>query len=190
MKRLIVCLPILLVFVFHAPVYAKKSTTGSALSLKFQGERYQHRWSSKTLHEFTPKGQKDLEAWTDMVSIVHYPKVTNGGQLAKIANAVLDTYKKNSGHVIKTFSIPRTARSEAEHMIVVVMGGNGYLEAVFARIKMHEGIGTGLIYSHRIYAQKAGDAMSAWLKKRGASVEKNLVKLRSFPSRVALRATS
>jgi hypothetical protein len=38
-----------------------------------------------------------------------------------------------------------------------------------------------VIYSHRIYGTKAGNEMSAWLKKNGPTTENNLMKWDALP---------
>ena len=69
----------------------------------------------------------------------------------------------------------------AEHLIVVSFSRPEYIEAVFARFRMHDGVGTALIYSHRVYGKKAGKEMSAWLEKNGPATEKHLMKWDAMP---------
>jgi hypothetical protein len=142
---------------------------------------YFHRYTKGDLHEFTPKGQDDLKKWTDMVTINYYSNATDGEALASAANTVLQNYKTNKAMVLKTSSVPRTPDKPAEHLIVVLFPRPEFIEAVFARFRMHEGVGTSVVYSHRIYGAKAGDPMSAWLKKNGPTVEKNLMSWNAMP---------
>lgn len=88
----------------------------------------------------------------------------------------LRTYKANKAVVVKTDSIPRSKLKPAEHLIVVTFGRPEFIEVVFARFRMHDGVGTAVIYSHRVYGKKVGDEMSAWLKKNGPATEMNLMK--------------
>jgi len=141
----------------------------------FKGLPYFDRWSENNQHEFTPQGQEDLDKWTDMVTINVYPDAKDGDALAGKANAVLENYKNHNGMVLKTNSIPRTPDHPAEHFISVVFGRPSFIEVAFARFKLVDGIGRSIVYSHRIYGEKVGDQMSAWLASNGAEVEKTLM---------------
>jgi hypothetical protein len=83
----------------------------------FRGAAYWHRWSNNDQHEFTPRGQEDLQKWADMVTINLYPDARDGDVLAATANAVLENYKKHQAMVLKTDSVPRTPDRPAEHYI-------------------------------------------------------------------------
>ncbi len=160
------------------------------VTLDFSGQTYRLRWSSKHQHEFTPAGQDDLSRWSDMVTINTYPGVSDGEGLAEVANRVLGTYKQNNAVVVRTSSVPRTADRPAEHLIVVLFPTRDSIEAVFARLRLADGRGTALIYSHRLYGQKAGVAMEAWLKANGPSVERRLMALQEIPSHRLLEPSS
>jgi hypothetical protein len=162
----------------------------SPVALKFADQTYLLRWSLKHQHEFTPVGQEDLNRWTDMVTINTYPGVSDGEGLADVANRVLGNYKRNKAMVLRTDSIPRTAVRPAEHLIVVLFPVRDYIEAVFARLRMADGRGTAVIYSHRLYGRKAGDAMAAWLKANGTTVERRLMALQEVPSHRILEPAS
>lgn len=152
----------------------------------FRGENYFHRWSKNDQHEFTPEKQEDLERWSDMMTVNGYPTVKDGDGLAATANAVLENYKKHEAKVLKTSSVPRTADRPAEHLIAVVFGRPKFIEVAFARFKLVDGNGFSFVYSHRIYGEKVGDQMSAWLGANGEAVEKALMEWSSPPS-AALR---
>jgi hypothetical protein len=154
---------------------SSNSGAAPAAAFSFANTNYFHRFSQGDMHEYTPAAQENLETWRDMVTIHFYRKVKDGETLAATANTVLSNYKAAKGMVLKTSSVPKTASKAAEHLIVVVFGRPNYIEVAFARFQMQNGIGTAAIYSHRIYGQKAGDAMSAWLKKNGPATEKNLM---------------
>lgn len=150
---------------------------------KFRGVEYFHRWSKDDQHEFTPRGQEDLERWADMITINRVRSVVNGEGLAGIANAVLETYKSNRAIVLRTDSVPRTADKPAEYLIAVLFPRPDFIEAVFARFKIVSGIGTCAIYSHREYGKEIGDRMSAWLKTNGPTTEKALMAWEEIPLR-------
>ena len=149
--------------------------------LSFAGVKYFHRYTNEDQYEYTPDGQEDLKTWTDMVTILFYRQAKDGNGLAATANAVLENYKANKAVVVKTDSVPRTKDKPAEHFIAVIFGRPEFIEVAFTRFRMHEGMGSAVVYSHRIYAQKAGDAMSAWLQKNGPLIERNLMTWAEIP---------
>ena len=143
--------------------------------------KYFHRFTKDDQHEYTPDGQDDLKAWKDMVTINYYPKAKDGEALAATAEAVLRNYKANKARIFRTDSVPRTKDKPAEHLIVAIFGRAEFFEVTFARFKIHDGVGTAVIYSHRVYGEKVGDEMSEWLEKNGPTTEKNLMKWDAMP---------
>jgi len=152
----------------------------------FGGVGYLHRWSMNGQHEFTPEGQEDLEKWSDMITMNVYPDAHDGEALAVKANAVLENYKSHKGMVLKTSSVPRTPDRPAEHFVAVVFGRPNFIEVAFARLKLVDGVGCSIVYSHRIYGEKIGDQMSAWLNKNGPEMEKALMEWNDMPSPASL----
>ncbi len=149
--------------------------------LTFAGVKYLHRFSKDDLHEYTPDGQEDLNKFKDMFTINYYPNAKDGDGLASMANGTLENYKAAKAMVLKTNSTPRTTDKPAEHLIAVLFPQPTFIEAAFARFRMHKGVGTSVVYSHRIYG-KAGNAMSDWLKKNGADIEKKLMAWNGMPA--------
>lgn len=162
-------------------IMAPQRTEKAKPILTFGQQTYIHRYSKGNLHEFTPKAQSNLKKWTDMVSINDYPDAKDGGGLAGKANAVLENYKAAKAVVVRTDSKPRTDKKPAEHLIVVLFPQPDFIEAAFARFVMNNGVGASVVYSHRIYGKKAGDAMSKWLLANGEKTEKELMALPSVP---------
>lgn len=152
----------------------------------FEGVGYLHRWSMNNQHEFTPEGQEDLEKWSDMITVNVYPDAHDGDALAAKANAVLENYKSHNGRVLRTNSIPRTPDRPAEHFIAVVFGRPNFIEVAFARFKLVDGTGCSIVYSHRIYGEKVGDQMSAWLDHHGSKIERTLMEWNNMPSPASL----
>lgn len=184
MKYLISLVFVALIFAQNAagelsPQGAPQKSTMAGFS--FGTVKYFHRYTTADQHEFTPAGQEDLKAWTDMVTVLFYRNVRDGEGLAATASAVLENYKANRAVVVRTDSVPRTAAKPAEHLAVVTFGRPEFIEAVFARFKISDGIGTAVIYSHRIYGNKVGDSMSAWLKANGPATEKTLMTWDAMP---------
>ncbi len=167
--------------VFFTQTSLPQSTVKQAAAFSLADVQYFHRYTKDDQHEYTPDGQADLQAWTDMVTINFYRKAKDGAALAATANAVLETYKANRAVVVKTNSVPRTKAKPAEHLIVVTFGRPEFIEAAFARFRMHNGVGSAVIYSHRVYGKKAENEMSAWLAKNGLATEKNLMTWNAMP---------
>ena len=119
-----------------------------------------------------------------MITLNVYPDPHDGDALAAKANAVLENSKSPQGMVLKTSSLPRTSYRPAEHFIAVVFGRPNFIEASFARFKLVDGNGCLIVYSHRIYGEKIGDLMSAWLNINGPVIEKALMEWTDMPSPV------
>jgi len=141
----------------------------------FKGVEYFHRWSKDEQHEFTPAKQEDLEHWSDMITINGYPDVEDGDELAEAANVVVGNYERAGAKILRTTSVPRTAARPAEHFVSAFFTRPDFAEAAFARFKIVDGTGHSFVYSHRVYGEKAGDEMKAWLSANGAAVEKALM---------------
>ena len=167
----------------HASLAASPS---SKPAFTFRDTAYFHRWSQSTQHEFTPDKQSDLQAWTDMVTINVYPDAKDGEALAARANAVLENYKSAKAMVLNTRSVPRTADRAAEHFVAVVFPRPTFIEVAFTRLKLVDGVGCSVVYSHRIYGEKAGDTMSSWLRANGPGAEKALMEWNSLGAAVTL----
>ncbi len=172
------------------PLDAQQTRTGAAAAkpaFVFAGTDYFHRWSQNDQHEFTPENQENLDKWADMITINVYQSAHDGDALAAKANAVLENYKTHNGRVLRTDSVPRTADRPAEHFIAVVFGRPNFIEAAFARFKLVNGVGCSIVYSHRVYGEKVGDPMSAWLNDNGPKMEKMLMDWNNVPSPASLR---
>jgi hypothetical protein len=151
-------------------------------AFNFKNIDYYHRWSQKDQHEYTPAQQEDLEKWTDMFTVDGYTDVRDGDALAARANAVLGNYKAHQAMVLRTNSVPRTADRPAEHFVAVAFSRPNSIEVAFARFRLSGGKGYALVYSHRIYGEKVGEAMSAWLKENAPATEKALMEWNSIPT--------
>src|SRR3954471_4417507 len=139
---------ILLLIVSAATTLSSKEDRSA---FAFQKVDYFQRWSQGTQHEFTPAKQEDLDHWTDMITINDYPGVDDGEKMAGAANAVLGNYKRASGKILKTSSVPASDHRPAEHFIAVGFTRPDFAEAAFARLKLIDGEGHSFVYSHRLY---------------------------------------
>jgi hypothetical protein len=69
----------------------------------------------------------------------------------------------------------------------VVFGRPNFIEVAFARFKLVDGAGCSIVYSHRIYGEKIGDKMSAWLNDNAPKIERTLMEWNNIPSPASLR---
>ena len=165
----------------------RAAATAARPAFVFGSVGYLHQWSQNDQHEFTPEGQEDLQKWSDMITMNLYPSAHDGDALSAKANAVLENYKGHQGMVLRTSSVPRTPDQPAEHFIAVVFGRSNFIEVAFARFKLVDGAGCSIVYSHRIYGEKVGDQMNAWLNENGAKTERMLMEWNNIPSPASLR---
>lgn len=147
----------------------------------FNGTEYHFRWSQGGQFEFTPSGQENLDAWTDMLTIWDYRDVNDGESLAQVANRTLGRYRESNGVIVHTRSVPKTDRKPAEHFVAAVLGNQTLLEFVAARFLLQEGRGASVIYSHRIYGTRLGKQMNAWMAENGAAAEDQVMSLDARP---------
>lgn len=154
---------------------ARTISAGKPPSVTFRGAEYTLRWNEGRQYEFTPAGQEDLEAWTDMLTLNLYPKATTGEDLATVANGVLGRYQGINGKVVRTNSVPATPKTPAEHFIAAVLPSPKFLEFAAARFVLIGKDAGSVVYSHRVYGSAAGQPMSAWMGSHGPDVEKSLM---------------
>jgi hypothetical protein len=153
----------------------------------FDGQSFVHRWSKNNQNEFTPEKQADLDKWEEMITVNLYPNVTNGDQLAALANGILASYQKN-GKIIRTDSKPLTQQAEAEHLLVAILGAPGVIETAFARVMLVDGVGISVIYARRGYGEKAAETIGGWLQSHGPAKEGQLMAWKNFPRPASLTA--
>lgn len=165
----------------YVSAFLPQGTEKNAAAFTFADISYFHRYTINDQHEYTPTGQADLNAWADMVTINWYRKAKNGEALAAVANGVLGNYKAYQGTVVRTNSVPRTKDKPAEHLIVVAFRKPTFTEVAFARFKMHGGIGSAVVYSHRVYGKNAWEETNKWLVKNGPGLEKTLMAWNAMP---------
>ncbi|MCZ8181875.1 MAG: hypothetical protein O9322_02810 [Beijerinckiaceae bacterium] len=147
--------------------------------LTFDGRTFLFRFAKNGLHEFTPEPETDLHGFTNMLTVNVLKTVTDPEALARMANGVV-ARSQQLGRIMKTASKPAKPGSPAEHLIVAVLGQPKFLEAAFTRVFLLGGCGFAMVYSYRIYQEKAGPAMAEWLNANGNRLEANLVKWNDF----------
>lgn len=138
--------------------------------LVLAGAAYEHRWSKDGQNEYTPPGQEDLARWQDMLTLIVRPDVGEGEALAGLANGVLANYE-GAGVIVRTDSRPAAPGQPAEHLIVAMLGGGPLVEAAFARLLLHEGVGLMVVRSRRAYGESAATEIGAWVRDNGPAAE-------------------
>jgi hypothetical protein len=186
-KPLLCLLAALSVAIVAGASASEPAKAAPASKLSFGGFEYVHRWSKQGQNEFTPPNQPDLKAWKDMVTIVVNDSVTNGDQLADLANGVAGNYSQ-VGQIVRTDSKARGVGYEAEHFIAAMLHGPGLTEAVFARVMMVEGKGVVVVYSHRDYGQHSSVTIGTWMDRNGEATERALRSWTGLPKLAQLRA--
>ena len=171
-----VSLAVLLLILPLAPSAAPAPRGGDAIApVTFHGTTFHYRWSELGQFEFTPAGQEDLDAWTEMVTIWVYPTITDADALAAQANAVLGKYEPSGGQVIRTNSLPRTDAKPAEHFIAGVLTARQrdrrIHEFVATRFLMIGGHGAAIIYSRRAYGDDGMQSLGQWISANGQGLE-------------------
>jgi hypothetical protein len=176
----------------HAAVTTKiagdtPAATAAKPAFVFGGVGYLHRFSMNDQHEFAPEGQEALAKWSDMIAITVYPNAHDSDALAVAFAIFQQGVRIYKGRVLRTNSVPRTPDQPAEHFIEVVFERPNFIEVGFARFKMVADVGCSIAYSHRIYGEKVGDQMNAWLKDNGPKMERTLMEWNDIPSLGSLR---
>jgi hypothetical protein len=166
--------------------FAHAQVKSPASTLRLGGLEYIHRWSKAGQNEYTPQGQNDLNRWEQMVTLNVHPQVTNGEQLADLANRILSRYQQ-AGTILRTTSRPQTPQRPAEHLIVAILRRQDLREAAFARLLLVEGVGVVVVVSRRAYGAKAHATTAAWLQANGEATERTLMSWNGLPSLSALQ---
>jgi hypothetical protein len=152
-----------------------------AITLRFSGVEYFHRWAKNGQHAFTPQGQDDEDHWADMVTINYYRPITNETALAAKANEVLAGYKKSGAKILRANAVPRTPGKPAEYLLVEAMERPDFIEVAFARFTIVDGVGLSVVYFHREYGSQIGSQLDAWLQRNDPATEKALLGLKDIP---------
>ena len=141
-------------------------TTGASaqpISLDFDDETFLHRWSQGDQHEFTPRGQEELSAWEEMLTVIYFPAVRDDEALTGVVKSILGMYQTN-GTILGTAFVGPTETSEAERLVVAQLGYGLELEVVFARILLAHGQGVAIVYSKRFGEAASEPLVSAWVE--------------------------
>jgi hypothetical protein len=134
---------------------ASKPASDNGAVVIFSGTKYFLRTAKDDEYVFTPDEQEDLQQWTDMIRLSYYPEITDGKSLAAKAIAWWEHYRKTRTRIFKINFIPRLdqmpAHDDALYTAVTISEKpyNDYDEFSYTAVRIVEGIGMALVYSHR-----------------------------------------
>ena len=98
-----------------------------------------------------------------------------------VANSIVANYEK-SGKIVRTNSVPRTNDRPAEHFIAAILGAPGLMEAVMARLRITDGVGSVIVRSHRAYGSDSAEKIGTWFQENGPTQEQTLMSWAAVPS--------
>lgn len=169
-----------------ATVLAVQASDTQPPKLNLGGLEYQHRWSERGQHEFTPEGQEDLARWQDMLTVNVHEAVTSDEQLKQLAMSVLSNYRR-AGKVLRAVSGARSEKDSVEYFVAAFLGSSQSIEAVFARIALIDNTGFVLVRSRRGYGTDAAQRVGEWVQSNGMSIERSLLDWNGVPSLANLK---
>lgn len=168
-------------------MFSTLASAGESKVFTFDGTAYFHRWSKEDQHDFTPQEQLKLSDWSDMVSLFRYPGLKSHADLDALANAVIANYTRSGAKILKSGSTAGEPGKPLEFYMTAQLPQRDYQAAVFARFRLADGIGTGVIYVHRIYGESANGLLELWLKQHGTAKRKALKSWQADPALHILR---
>lgn len=123
----------------------------------FSGTKYFLRTAKDGQYVFTPGGQEDLQRWTDMITLSYYPEITEGKSLAAKAIAWWEHCRWTRTRIWRINFVPRLDQmhaGDADLYTAVTVHEkpyNDYDDISYTALRIIEGTGTALVYSHREY---------------------------------------
>jgi hypothetical protein len=140
----------------------------------FRGAEYLLRSSHGNGYDFTPRGQEDLSAFTDMLELNLYPGAHDQEALATITSRVQAIAQGAKATVLRTISVPASGQQPGEHFLAAVMPTPHGADFDAIHFVLVDNQGVGVFYTHRSYGESAAGAANAWATKNAADVEQQL----------------
>ncbi len=163
------------------PVPSGNAAPAAGPMVTFGGVPYFYRWRNANMRELTPRGQEDLQRWSDMVTVVYYPQVRDEAALLATAKAIAQAYQRNQGTLLKTETAPAAAGRPAEHFVSVTFNRPGTSELTCARVVLRDGMGVAVLYGHRAYGPRAALDLADWLRANLPRVNQSLRAVEAIP---------
>jgi hypothetical protein len=136
----------------------------------FRGTEYVLRPSQGNTYDFTPPGQEDLSAFTDMLSLNLYPAAHDQEALATITSRTVAVAQGAKATILPTIS-----GSASEHFFAAVLPTPHGVDFDAIRFVLIDKQVVGVFYTHRSQGPSAAATTSAWVTKNAADVERQLL---------------
>lgn len=141
----------------------------------FRGTEYLLRSSQGNTYDFTPRGQEDLSAFTDMLELNRYPAAHDQEALATITSRVQAIAQGAKATILRTSSVSGAGQQPGEHFFAALLPTPHGMDFDAARFVLVDKQAFGVFYTHRSYGESAAGTTSEWAKKNVADVEQQLL---------------
>jgi hypothetical protein len=141
----------------------------------FRGTEYLLRSSQGNRYDFTPPGQEDLSAFTDMLSLNLYPAAHDQEALATITSRTQAIAQGAKGTILRTVSASASEQQPGEHFLAVVLPTPHGVDFDAVRFVLVDKEAVGVFYTHRSQGESAARTTSEWVTKNAADVERQLL---------------
>jgi hypothetical protein len=141
----------------------------------FRGTEYLLRSSNGKTYDFTPVGQEDLSAFTDMLELNQYPAAHDQEALATITSRTQAIAQGAKATILRTISVSPSGQQPGEHFLALVLPTPHGADFDAANFVLVDNQAAGVFYTHRSYGAAALATTTAWATKNAADVEKQLL---------------
>jgi hypothetical protein len=163
----------------HAPtglaVATPNSQSPATAKVTFRGTEYLLRSLDGKTYEFTPPGQEDLSAFTDMLALNLFPTAHDQEALDTITSRTLAIAQGAKATILRTISVSASGNQPGEHFFAAVVPTPHDVDFDATRFVLVDKQVVGVYYTHRSYGQSAAATASAWGTKNAADVEQQLL---------------
>jgi hypothetical protein len=163
----------------HAPtglaVATPNSQSPATAKVTFRGTEYLLRSQDGKTYEFTPPGQEDLSAFTDMLALNLFPTAHDQEALDTITSRTLAIAQGAKATILRTISVSASGQQPGEHFFAAVVPTPHDVDFDATRFVLVDKQVVGVYYTHRSYGQSAAATASAWATKNAADVEQQLL---------------
>ena len=163
----------------HGPTGLLAATPGlpspATAKVTFRGTEYLLRSLDGKTYEFTPPGQEDLSAFTDMLALNLFPTAHDQVALDTITSRTLAIAQGAKATVLRTISVSASGQQPGEHFFAAVVPTPHDVDFDATRFVLVDKQVVGVYYTHRSYGPSAAGTTSAWVTKNAVDVEQQLL---------------
>jgi hypothetical protein len=138
----------------------------------FRGTEYLLRSSQGNTYDFTPQGQEDLSAFTDMLELNLYSAAHDQEALTTITGRVRAIAQGAKATILPTTS----GQQPGDHFFAAVLPTPHGVDFDAIHFVLVDNQGYGVFYTHRSYGESAAGKTSEWVTKNAAEVEQQLLR--------------